>query len=131
MLLKYKKLWLSLGGLIILTISLGSLMPPSSVQKDVFLIPHMDKVAHFIAYFILMAWFAQIYHTNKERLYCIVSFSLFGIILEILQGLSGIRQTDLMDALVNIGGVLLAWQLTKVRFNLFLVKFEKKWLNST
>ena len=91
----------------------------------------MDKIAHFIAYFTLMAWFSQVYHTHLQRLYCIIGFYLLGIILEMAQKLGGIRHADLMDVIANVSGILLAWQLTKSKFNTILVKFEEKWLNAS
>jgi hypothetical protein len=68
-----------------------------------------------VTYFVLMGWFAQIYHVPRLRLYYIIGFILLGRLLEILQGLGGIRQMDWIDMLANSIGVLVAWQLTKNR----------------
>ncbi|OQY54377.1 MAG: hypothetical protein B6247_11580, partial [Candidatus Parabeggiatoa sp. nov. 2] len=84
---------------------------------------------HFIAYFVLMGWFAQIYHAPRQRLYCMIGFLLLGGLLEVLQGLGETRQADWADALANSIGVLVAWQLTKTRLAYVLTYFEQKWIN--
>ena len=82
---------------------------------------YFDKIRHFIAYFILMFWFSQIYKKNKTRLFYVVFFIVMGAVLEVLQGLGGIRYFEYYDMLANSLGVAVAWLITKRRFNdLFL-----------
>ena len=89
-------------------------------------IEHIDKVKHFIAYLVLMGWFAQIYHAPRQRFYFLIGFFLLGVLLEVLQGMGEIRQADWGDAVANGVGVLVAWQLTKNRLAYVLAHFEQK-----
>ncbi len=123
--LRFKKLWLTIGWSLVIAVIALSLMPPPTLPP----INHLDKLEHFIAYFVLMGWFAQIYHTPRQRLYCMIGFLLLGGLLEVLQGLGETRQADWADALANSIGVLVAWQLTKTRLAYVLTYFEQKWIN--
>jgi VanZ family protein len=123
--LRFKILWLSIGWSLVLAVIVLALIPPPSITKGAI---YTDKIGHFIAYFILMGWFAQIYHVPKQRLLFMIGFLLLGGLLEILQGLSGIRQADWFDMLANSTGVLAAWQLTKNRFAYVLVYIDA-WFN--
>ncbi|MCK4864781.1 MAG: VanZ family protein [Gammaproteobacteria bacterium] len=85
---------------------------------------YIDKVGHFFAYFILMAWFAQLYRSPRARLFFVLFFISMGVILEILQGLGGVRFFEYYDMLANTFGVASAWLITKGRLNSLLLSFE-------
>jgi VanZ family protein len=122
--LRFKNLWIAIGWASVAWIIITSLMPaPKSIQTISLF--HGDKVMHVMAYFVLMGWFAQIYHAPRERFYYLIGLMLLGLVLEILQGLGGLRQWDVLDILANIVGVLLAWQFTKKRFANLLASFEQ------
>lgn len=124
--LRLKKLWLSIGwSLVIAVIILSLIPPPPPIMPS---ITYGDKIQHFVAYFILMGWFAQLYHTPQQRLQYMVGFLLLGGLLELLQGVNGIRTADWIDMFANSFGVCLAWQLTKKRFTNVLTSFEQKYL---
>ncbi|RKZ57858.1 MAG: VanZ family protein [Candidatus Parabeggiatoa sp. nov. 2] len=125
--LRFKKLWLTIGWSLVIAVIALSLMPPPPPMISSF--DFGDKIGHFIAYFVLMGWFAQIYHAPRQRLYCMIGFLLLGGLLEVLQGLGETRQADWADALANSIGVLVAWQLTKTRLAYVLTYFEQKWIN--
>jgi glycopeptide antibiotics resistance protein len=132
--LRLAKLWVSLGWLWISMVIILSLVPPPSMIAEEsslwllpFNLPYIDKIAHFIAYFILMGWFSQIYHTAYHRRLYLLGFSLLGILLEILQGLGGIRSADWQDVVPNFMGILLAWQLAKTNFAYLLFYLEAKY----
>ncbi|MDM8567509.1 VanZ family protein [Candidatus Halobeggiatoa sp. HSG11] len=110
----------------VITIIILSLISSQPITPK---IEHIDKVEHLIAYFSLMAWFAQIYHTSKQRLYCILFFVLLGIGLEILQSLTSTRQASWLDLIANITGILLAWQVTKGKLAYILTFLEKSLIN--
>ena len=119
--LRYKTLWLSIGiSLIITVITLSLMAPPTDIMDT---LPN-DKFGHFIAYFTLMGWFAQIYHTNKQRYLYLIGFLLLGLSLEILQGLGGVRQADSLDMLANTAGIVSAFLLTKTKLAYILVYIE-------
>jgi VanZ family protein len=65
-----------------------------------------DKVAHFVAYGVLMFWFAQLY---ARRIPYAAGFIAMGTALEFLQGWLGYRSFELYDMIANAGGVLLGW----------------------
>jgi VanZ family protein len=119
--LRYKTLWLSIGISLIITVIVLSLMAP---PKDMMEALPSDKLGHFIAYFVLMGWFAQIYHTNKQRWLYLIGFLILGLSLEILQGLGGVRHADWLDMLANSAGVISAFLLTKTRLAYILVYVE-------
>ncbi|EDN66379.1 VanZ like protein [Beggiatoa sp. PS] len=100
-----------------------SLIPPPETMQA---LDSGDKVGHLLAYFVLMGWFAQIYHTPRQRFYLMIGFLLQGILLEILQDFNPMRQMDWQDVIANSIGILLAWQLTKGRLAHVLAYFEQK-----
>ena len=121
--LRYFKLWLSIGCLMVLAVLYLSLTPaPPEINIE---FEYLDKVEHFSAYFILMFWFAQLYKTSRVRLFYVFFFVSMGVILEILQGLGGIRFFEYSDMLANTSGIVLAWLITKTRLNNLLLSFEK------
>lgn len=128
--LHFRKLWLTLGWLLIAIIIFLSLTPalPNYQKTLTFLPENIDKIGHFFSYFVLMGWFAQIYHVPKQRLWLASSFIILGILLEILQGLTGIRHPTWTDALANSLGILTAWIITKNRCQYLLITFEQKYL---
>jgi len=121
--LRYFKLWLSIGWMMVFLLSYFSLIP-NPPEFDVGF-EYFDKVRHFIAYFILMFWFCQLYTENRMRIFYLLFLILMGVALEILQGLGGVRYFEYYDMLANTLGVVLALYLTKNRFNTFLSSAEK------
>jgi len=121
--LRYFKLWLSIGWIMVFLLSYFSLVsnPPEFDIK----FEYFDKVRHFIAYFILMAWFSQLYQTSRLRLFYVLFFIIMGVILEILQGLGGVRYFEYYDMLANSLGVAFAWIATKGSLKNGLLYFEK------
>lgn len=85
-----------------------------------------DKLEHFLVYFVLMAWFSQLYKTNSARIFYLLFFMLMGISLEILQGMGGVRFFEYSDMLANSLGALFAWFITKGELKNIFVLLEKK-----
>jgi len=72
-----------------------------------------DKYLHAFAYFTLtFVWlfvFRNHYHKNKFKLTALLLLTIYGIILEGMQGgLTSYRTADMYDAIANFIGVLLA-----------------------
>lgn len=66
-----------------------------------------DKVAHFLAYAALgaaAAW-AQLALFTKRRVTAL-ALALYGILLEIIQGLGGVRSPEVADAVANALGAI-------------------------
>ena len=122
--LRYFNLWLSFGWVMVIALCYFSLIsnpPEFNVEFKNF-----DKVRHFIAYFILMFWFCQLYRSNKARLIYVVFFITMGIVLEVLQGLGGVRYFEYYDMLANSLGVAVAWFITKQRLNNLFLYVENR-----
>jgi VanZ family protein len=97
------RLWRMAGWLgIALTLAV-SLMPPALDSSG----SHIDKIVHLAGYAVLTFWWAQL--VIRQRWKLAIAVALFGVIIELLQGLTPARQPDLLDALANSGGVLLGW----------------------
>ena len=121
--LRYYKLWLIIGWIMVFLLSYFSLISnPPEFNVD---FEYFDKVRHSIAYFILMFWFAQLYQTPKSRILYVVFFVLMGVILEILQGLGGVRYFEYSDMLANVLGIMLAWKITQGKLKNTLLSIEK------
>ena len=86
-------------GFIILTIS--SL---ASTGNDPQIIPHLDKIIHFSAYFGISFYWKQITENLKE-LYLFSLIWGYSILIEIIQPLTN-RSFDYLDILANFFGVI-------------------------
>ena len=102
--LKLAKLWYLLGGLMLLMVGIVSLMPVPDVGVN-------DKFSHLVTYFFLAGWFSLL-ATNRASLgWTISGLFAYGILLELLQGLTAHRYAEWGDVLANasgtMGGILL------------------------
>jgi VanZ family protein len=85
-----------------------------------------DKIEHMAGYALLMGWFMQIYHQRLTRARIALALTLLGFVVEILQGLGGVRYFDYFDAAANATGVLLAWWLVRPPFSRVLWHLERR-----
>ena len=99
----WHRLWF-LGGWLGIAVTLVVSLMPSTLDDGR---AHADKIIHLMGYAILMFWWAQLVTQNRWKL--AVAVVLFGIAIELLQGLTPHRQPDPLDALANTCGVLLGW----------------------
>jgi VanZ family protein len=94
-------------------------------------LPYADKAGHLLAYGLLMAWWGQVAWQPRWRWGLALGFIAFGGVIEVLQGLGGVRQAEWADAAANAVGVVLgalgtrqrggeglAWAEAKISFNL-------------
>ena len=92
-------------------ITIGSLVKSETIALEIVLIS--DKTYHFIAYFLLMlswlyAFFKKKSFTQYVK-YIIIGCIAFGIIIEILQGVTTTyRTSSFLDVVANTFGVVLA-----------------------
>jgi len=104
--LRLSWLWLSLGLTLVATVWFLSLTPhPPSID-----IQDGDKYGHLLAYGSLMLWFGWLYPRRVHWRVALL-FLLQGVLLELLQGLSGYRYADVYDMVANGLGVALGWTL--------------------
>jgi VanZ family protein len=97
--LKLVKLWYLLGGLMLLLVGAVSLMPVPDVGVN-------DKFSHLVTYFFLGGWFSLL-ATNRVSLgWTIVGLIAYGILLELLQGMTAYRYAEWGDVLANASGTM-------------------------
>lgn len=104
--LHFWRIWFALGIALLLVIIAGSLIPvpKTGVQLN-------DKLIHVSMYFLLMAWFAQVFEARFHLRIAIFCISI-GLLLEAAQHTTGYRSFEWGDALANFAGVILGWILT-------------------
>ena len=122
--LRYFSVWLSIGWLLIVAVLYASLAP-STVPT---MVPHGDKMGHFLAYFVLALWFSQLYDSRGRRWWA-VAFLTMGVLLECLQTLTVSRSFELPDMTANTAGVLSGWALASTVGASFLARVEL-WLET-
>lgn len=119
--LRYRWLWLSVGVLLILAVTVASVISIPAPLKSIML---KDKLMHTLAYAALMGWFAQIFRHDLTRLLLAAGLMLMGVGIEFLQGMTTFRQFDVLDMVANSSGVLLAWALAYTWVGTLLARFE-------
>ena len=107
-----ERLWHAGGWLGVVLTLLVSLLPPALEGGE----SHVDKLAHLLGYALLMFWWAQLVVHQRWKLAAAVM--LFGVAIELLQGLTPERQADPLDALANAAGALLGWLAARLVPNL-------------
>ena len=120
--LKFRFLWLAIGyALIILVLYLSLTSNPVDIGVS---FPYEDKVYHTLAYFVLMFWFAQIYHDKFQRNMIALVLIFMGFTLEYLQSFNANRFSELGDLLANATGVALGFSLALTSAKNWLIKVE-------
>ncbi len=84
-----------------------------------------DKIGHFGAYFIMMGWFAQLYHRSRQWLFLVVFIAL-GVALEFVQGQTGYRAFEYADMVADTLGAGFAWLLARGSFASLLLHIERR-----
>ena len=118
---KLRNLWLSIGGLLVaLTVFLSLTPDPPTINAT-----GSYTFAHVLAYGTLMLWFLRLYPVSRGLIIA-VGLIAMGILLELLQGLTGVRSSDYMDMVANTGGVMLGWLFGKSRLSAALEALERQ-----
>ena len=102
--LRWFKLWLTLGWLLVAAVIYLSLTP-QPIEID---IEQGDKLGHILAYLTLMIWFAQLYR-RPMHVWWGVGFVALGVALEYVQGWTGYRDFDYFDMVADGIGVAAGW----------------------
>lgn len=105
--LRYPRLWLLLGSLLVLAVVVGSLLPGPSMPK----VSVGDKLQHAAAYGSLMVWFGGLYPRNRHWLVAVALVGL-GVTLDLLQLTTETRQFDVADIVANSFGILVGLVLS-------------------
>jgi VanZ family protein len=105
--LRYPKIWVGLGALLLLGVITGSLVPAQVIEE----IKLGDKLEHMGSYFVLMFWFGGMWPRSRQ-VWVAVGLCLLGVVLDLLQGLTPTRTLDPADMAANGLGVVFALALT-------------------
>ncbi len=100
----HPRLWCGLFFVLLIGVIVGSLLPVSELP-DVDL-RHNDKLLHFTAYFVLMAFAVQLRDASSDWSRAAFGLLLLGIVIEYLQHRSGLRRADIRDVYANAGGIV-------------------------
>jgi VanZ family protein len=117
--LRYRSAWLGGGWLLVTLVSVLSLMPN---PPEPFTFSYFDKVEHGMAYAALSWWFCQLYLGARQRV--VLALIAMGVVIEILQGLSGYRYFEYADMLANSTGVLLGFLWARSRYGRVFIFIE-------
>jgi VanZ family protein len=120
--LRWFALWRGAGWLWLVWVIYESLTPTPMQTPG---IEFGDKIGHFCAYFIMMGWFAQLYHRSRHGLF-LLAFIALGVALEFLQGQSGYRAFEYADMAANSLGALSGWLLAAGSFSFLLLRLEQR-----
>jgi len=118
----YQKLWLSFGILYIGFILAASLLKVPDINIMQFEL--RDKAIHFLMYFILVGWFAQLYKKISTRITILLGAILLGMLIEYLQGMTSYRSFDYLDGLANSTGAVFAFLLARPPLDSILKKID-------
>ena len=121
--LRYIKLWLTIGFLLVGMVCFFTLTPSPPDMGD---FPESDKIGHLVAYSAIMLWFGFIYLRGKQYLRVGLAFIVMGIALELIQGMLGYRNFSYLDMGANVCGVMIGWFLARTRLAEALVRFEAR-----
>ncbi|HHO59518.1 MAG TPA: hypothetical protein ENJ64_04695 [Thiotrichales bacterium] len=123
--LKLRFLWLAIGYALVLLVVYLSLTSTPIEGPD---IPYQDKFFHALAYFTLMAWFAQIYHDHFQRNMIAFIFIFMGLLMEYMQSFDPNRSAEMADMVANAFGVGLGFLLAQTALKNVLVNFENRFI---
>jgi VanZ family protein len=117
--------WRMLGWSLVTVIVVLSLAPP--LQLEPFGAPSWnDKVGHFLAYFALSAWYAQLYDSAVDMRRRLVFCLLLGAVMEGLQSLTATRSADWRDMVANSAGVVFGGSLWLTPMAGLLLRWDRR-----
>lgn len=103
--LRFRYLWL-FGGLCLIALVLNLTLTPPGPAAGLL----NDKIAHAIAFMVLMSWFCGVFEMRFAPLIGVVLLCI-GILIELAQQQLSFRSAELADGLADAGGILVGWGL--------------------
>ena len=95
------RLWYAVGGVMLLTVAVVSLLPaPPAIGMS-------DKLSHLLAYAVLSGWFCLLARQRMVLAGSIAALIAYGMMIEWLQGRTGYRYAEWGDVIANGAGCLL------------------------
>ena len=101
--LSYPNLWLAIAATLVALLLYVSLAPAKALPP----LGGSDKLWHAGTYFVVMAYFSQIYAPLRKRFFIAAALIALGVAIEFIQPYFN-RQFDWFDALANGVGVAAA-----------------------
>jgi len=118
-----RRFWLLLGWLLVLLVIYLSLTAAPVTLP----IREGDKFSHAFAYFVLMSWFANLYHRMSVRATFAGGFVALGVVLEFIQLWTGYRSFEVTDMAAGAFGVVAGWIIAPPRLPNYLSLAERLW----
>ncbi len=120
--LQWRRLWLSVGYLLVLNVLLLSLAPLDGAP--ILTIAYSDKVAHALVFMLLMIWFSGLMPARYyPRLF--LALLAYGALIEFLQQFTPYRSLELLDLGADMLGLFLGWALAVLGLNTWPRRLEK------
>lgn len=119
--LRYWRCWFGLGAVLVALVVFLSLTNLSQAP-----ITYWDKLDHLIAYGGLMGWFGQLFIRWRSRFVIAVALIALGVTMEFVQGATGYRHFDWLDACANMLGVMLGFGTLLLGADKILRWFESR-----
>lgn len=92
--------WYVIGATLLLGVAVVSLVPGPDIGVS-------DKLSHLVTYFLLAGWFSLL-ATNRITLgWTVIALIAYGMLIELLQGMTAYRYPEWGDVLANGVGVLI------------------------
>lgn len=119
--LRYARLWLVAGLMLLGFGLLSALTPPPAGLGSL-----NDKVLHTAGFMAFMVWFGGVFERRFLPAVAL-ALALYGLLIELLQGLTPTRQAEGLDLVADISGILLGWLLSAAGLSRWCTKLES-WL---
>jgi len=97
--LKLAIAWYFIGAMMLAGVALVSLMPAPDIGVS-------DKLSHLVTYFFLSGWFSLLAVNRTALGWTFIGLVGYGILIELLQGMTAYRYPEWGDVLANGAGVL-------------------------
>jgi VanZ family protein len=96
--LKLIRFWYLLGALMLIVVGALSLLPMPEVGVS-------DKLSHVVTYVFLAGWFSLLAPGWRVLAVTVIGLMAYGIVLELLQGMTSYRYLEWADMLANGSGI--------------------------
>ncbi len=117
-------LWRGLFALALVAVIVLSLVSNDALRQVDFI--GNDKIGHFLAYFVLMAFAVQLRDASADWSRAAFGLLLMSIVLEFLQQASGLRRGDIRDVYANAAGIVTGALTALTPARTWLLAFDKR-----
>jgi len=85
-----------------------------------------DKLSHTLTYLVLAAWFGLLAASRLVLCWTVVGLMVYGILLEVLQGMTSYRYAEWGDILANGSGILIGIWIYRTPLSRVLRLLDRK-----